>query len=313
MSLAQNGSTGDEGNTNSSSPKKCSQKRMSGANRWTFTYNNYPSNWMALMAPLFSMCNKWIGGYEIGEENGVPHIQGYCEFKSKVRPVGYQNCPKEVHWGDKDSKSARGTREQNVAYCTKQGNGYEGTLKPARPLPEIKMWGWQRKVVELQNAPPQQRKIYWFWAFESSVGKTNAYRWLAMNGACISGGTAADMKFLICKYKKSDGEYPETVAFNIPRSKQHKIDYAGLEEIVDACFPSTKYECEPVIMPYARVFVFANCPPALNNADMTADRLVVFDVQKYIDEHPEAGPIDESLEPTKKRAREYTDDELFDY
>jgi len=314
MALAQNGSTLDPGNTNSGSSKKCKEKRMSGSERWIFTYNNYPSDWMARMAPLFSMCKEWIAGYEIGEKNSVEHIQGYCEFKSKVRPIGYQNCPKEVHWGDENGKPCRGTRAHNVAYCTKQNRGFEGTLKPPRPLPEIKLWGWQKDVEQKERDPVIQRKIYWYWSFEPGRGKTNAYRWLAMKGACISGGTAADMKFLICKYKQVHGDYPETVAFNIPRSKMHKIDYAGMEEIVDSCFPSTKYECEPVIMPYVRVFVFANCPPALNNVDMSADRFITMNIQEYIDAHPEEGPVDEYVEPpTKKRDREYTDEELLDF
>ncbi len=60
----------------------------------------------------------WIVGTEIGE-GGTPHLQGYVEFPTKVRPIGYKGFPKEIHWGDKDGKPARGTREENINYCSK--------------------------------------------------------------------------------------------------------------------------------------------------------------------------------------------------
>lgn len=306
--VGSNGSVVDEGNTNSSSTKNA-VKRQSGSYRWQFTWSNYSQDWVARLAPCFEGSVGWIGGYEIAPTTGTPHIQGYVEFKSKVRPVGYKGAPKEIHWGDKYGKPCNGDRACNVAYCVKEGRGYEGTFKPPRPLPVITMRGWQHDVVKKQEAPVIQRKIYWYWSDARGVGKSDAVRWLATQGALICGGKAADMKYLIVKYHEKNGDYPETVVMDVPCSLQHYLSYSGIEEVVNGVFPSTKYECEPVIMPYTRFFLFANFPPALDDVDMSANRFITFNIDEYLETH---GPMDDHVEQ-KKRSREYTDDELLDF
>lgn len=327
--VGSDGSAVDEGNTNSSSTINA-VKRQNGAKRWTFTWNNYSQNWVALLAPVFEGCTFGIGSEEVGE-SGTPHIQGYVEFASKVRPIGYRGCPKEVHWGDDKGKPARGTRLQNVMYCRKQNllwfsgpdandeerrphTEYFGTerWRPPRDLPKIELRGWQEEVRRLAEAPVQQRKIYWFWSSRRGIGKSDAVRWLATEGALVTGGGAKDMKYLICKYKEKNGDYPETIAMDVPCSMQGFVSYAGIEEVVNGVFASTKYECEPVIMPYARFFLFANFPPALDNVDMSANRFVVFDIDEWMARWPEGRPMDALVEQ-KKRDREYTDEQLLDF
>lgn len=272
------GSDGSEGgNTNAPSEdtdRSAKKARGAGAKRWTFTWNNYPEDWVAQLAPIIEG-SEWIGGYEVAE-TGTPHIQGYVEFPVKVRPVRYRGAPKEIHWGDKNGKPAKGTRAANVTYCTKEGGGHEGTLKVPRPLPVVEMFGWQTDVVAKQAAEPVQRRIYWYWG-PSNVGKSNAVRWLVTNGALITGGSAADMKYLIVKYKERTGDFPETVVFDVPKTKR-SMDWAGVEEIANGVFASTKYECEVVVMPYTRIFVFANWPAPDDDVYIGADRFECIEV-----------------------------------
>ena len=122
-------------------------------------------------------------------------------------------------------------------------------------------------------------------------------RWLVMNGALITSGSAADMKFMICRYKKEHGRYPQTIVFDIPRSKEKYLSYTGIEEISNGVFASTKYECEPVVMPYPRIFVFANfCPnlDQLQNDDISVDRFIVHNVDYK--EGEEYGSMDKFLQ-----------------
>lgn len=272
--------------------EKRKETRKAGSERWTFTWHNYDENWVALLAPCFEGSVGWIGGYEICPTTSTKHIQGYVEFGKKVRPVGYKGAPKQIHWGDEKGKPAKGTRAQNIAYCTKEERGYEGTFRPKRSLPSITMKGWQSKVVELYEGPTIQRRIWWFWSDARGIGKSDAVRWLCTQGALIVSGKGSDMKYLICKYEEKHGDYPECVVMDVPCSMQGFISYAGLEELCNGVFASTKYECANVIMPYAKVFLFCNSPPAMDNVDLSANRLEVYCIDEML------GKLDPWLEPS---------------
>ena len=289
-------------------PVKCKEKRGYGSKRWIWTWVNYPTNWMALLAPVFESCEGWIGGYEICPRTGSPHIQGYIEWKMKVRPIGYLGAPKQIHWGDENGKPCRGKRPECVAYCVKEGRGYEGTFRPPRPLPTIELWGWQEDAKKVFEGEVRQRKIYWYWSDSGSRGKSNFVRWLAMQGALVCDGKAADMKYLILKYKEKHGDYPLCVVFDIPRSMEHYLSYNGMEQISNGVFASTKYECDMVIAPYMHIFVMANFEPDLTNKDMSRDRFVVTNVD-----------VKPGIEPWidwKQEAEvftEWTDEQLLDF
>ena len=269
------------GNTNS--PPE-TDKRPSGAKRWVFVWNNYPSDWVARLAPTLECC-QWIGGYEVGK-NGTPHIQGYVEFPIKVRPIGYRGAPKEIHWGDKNGRPCYGTRAHNLWYCTKEGKGYEGTLKPPRPLPNVELSGWHMEAKEKFEREPDGRTIFWYWSEQGKRGKSTMVRWLVRQGALICSGKASDMKYMIVKYYEKHGDYPECIVFDVPRSMEKYLSYTGMEEIINGVFASTKYECEPVEMPYVNMFVFANFPPDLNDVDMSSDRFEVVNVDKKEEKKP---------------------------
>ena len=160
--------SGGEGNTNSSPPpeisKKGKKREQNGAQRWLFVWNNYPENWLALMAPGLEGC-QWIAGYEVGDQ-GTPHIQGYAEFPKKVRPAGYKGMPKQIHWGDDEGKPCRGDRASNVAYCAKDHKKAGGTLPWPRLLPTIELYGWQLDAKEMYESEPDKRTIFWYWSDE---------------------------------------------------------------------------------------------------------------------------------------------------
>jgi len=278
------GSIGTEisgGGNTSSPPVNTEVKRASGARRWPWTWLNYPENWVAQMAPTFGgSTTRWIAGYEICPKTKTPHLQGYTDFGkgNKVRPIGYLGCPKEVHWGDEHGKPARGSEAANVKYCLKEGRGYEGNIKVPRQLPVIVMYGWQDKIVELCAKDPVKRKIYWFYSEKRHLGKSDAARWLAMEGALMTCGTARDMKYLISVYHKENGDYPENIVMDIPCSLARQIDWAGMEELINGVFASTKYECKMCVMPYVRFFVFSNIPPTTNKWDMSQDRFEIYPI-----------------------------------
>lgn len=280
------GSSGLGGGNTKSPPRKkaktekVKKKRANGAKRWCFTWNNYPENWVALLAPVFEGSEGWIGGREVAPETGTKHIQGYVEFEFKTRPIGYRGAPKQIHWGDENGKPAKGTRAQNIAYCAKDGDVEEAsTFKAPRPLPVIEPYGWQLDKLKDLDQEPEKRTIHWIWSDAASRGKSDFARVLVQDkGFLICSGKAADMKYLIVKHKERTGDYPWGVVFDVPRSSFKYLSYTGIEEIKNGVFASTKFECAPVVMPYCHVVVLSNFAPDLDNVDMSANRFVVLNV-----------------------------------
>ncbi|GAC77799.1 replication protein, partial [uncultured marine virus] len=92
-------------------------KQISPAKRWCFTLNNYTDTDISSIVPIFDeKCKIVIIGKEIGEENETPHLQGYLEFHTKLRPLSL-GLNSKIHY-----EKARGNMMQNVEYCKKEGN-----------------------------------------------------------------------------------------------------------------------------------------------------------------------------------------------
>lgn len=265
-----------EGNTISSPSSSNGGKvaRVAPSKRWCFTWNNYPNDWVAPLAPTLDG-SEWIGVPEVGE-SGTPHIQGYVEFPVKVRPVGYKGCPREIHW-----EKCRGNRQQNIAYCTKDGvEGKKGTLKVPRQIQLINpdLW-WEKKILETIEKDPDDRTIYWYWSEGGKVGKTSFCKYLTVkHGAIPVSGKGADVRNAVCTYLKDRGEVPEIVVFPIPRSfNLEYLSYEALENIKDMYFYSGKYEGGVVCGPSPHVFIFANEEPDIGRISHDRWKIIKID------------------------------------
>lgn len=269
LHLAPLGSAGSEGEGNTISSPSPYVRRVPPSKRWCFTWNNYPEDWVAPLAPGLDG-SEWIGVPEVGE-SGTPHIQGYVEFPKKVRPAGYKGMPKEIHW-----EKCRGTRQENIEYCTKDGTvGKQGTLRIPRKVifPEMDR-PWEKEILELIKTDPNDRKIYWYYG-EGNIGKTEFTKYLVMkHGAIMVSGKGADVRNAVCTYLKDTGTFPELVVFPIPRSfNTEYLSYEALENVKDMCFYSGKYEGGQVCGPRPHLLVFANVPP--DTTKLSDDRWVI--------------------------------------
>lgn len=106
---------------------------MSKTNRFALTINNYsPAHELLSKSDLSNSLKYWIFGREVGE-SGTPHLQGYVEFhnnqklritaaKSRLVGLGF---PESIHL-----EPAKGSGIQNVAYCSKGGDFWQGGVAP---------------------------------------------------------------------------------------------------------------------------------------------------------------------------------------
>jgi len=270
-----------EGNTKASTSK--AKKRGTSAKCWLFVWNNYPEDWLALLAPVFTEHScEWIVGEEVGEK-GTPHLQGYVECPVKCRPVEKYKLSEKIHWGDEKGRPCKGSRLSNVTYCSKDGK-FKGSLKPPTPL--VKMtWDKLKPSQKLiasnfseKEDPLFGRLIWWFWEPTGGVGKSVMCKYFVdCCGALILSGSAADMKFGVMNYVQTNGEGPSIVVMDIPRV-QDSISIKGLEEVKNGNFFSSKYESGMVRYNSPHVIVFANKPP--NLSDMSANRWRVYNMNE---------------------------------
>lgn len=95
---------------------------MSGAKNWCFTLNNYTENDENLLELLFQNghVNYIVFGREIGEE-GTPHLQGFVQFKKKLRLRQAKSfISPRCHL-----EPMAGTATQASMYCKKDGDFQE--------------------------------------------------------------------------------------------------------------------------------------------------------------------------------------------
>jgi len=84
---------------------------------WCFTRFNYSSDDWSRLKEL--ECSYLAIGREMSE-SGTPHIQGYVEFE---RPVSFAMVKQILGRGVHLAK-AKGTRQDNMDYCLKEGLGF---------------------------------------------------------------------------------------------------------------------------------------------------------------------------------------------
>jgi len=237
--------------------------RISASKCWCFTVNNWTQEQKSELSRIFRG-HRWIMAEEVGAQ-GTPHLQGFVKFGKAVRPLEHVKV-KGVHW-----IKAKGNVDQNVTYCSKDGK-VSGNLI-SRPLPEIRISGWQLMVDIRLDVDPDNRTIIWIWSRAGKRGKSHYVRYLAQyRDAFVCGGKAGDILFGIIKYVEDEGVPPKIVVLDCPRSNLEFLNYAALEQVKNGIWFSGKYESKMYIGPYMHVLCICNDQP--DYTKISRDRIV---------------------------------------
>lgn len=236
----------EEGNT------KPPRKRCTPSKRWCFTLNNYSDQEMETLELSFKSAKcEYVIGREVGEE-GTPHLQGYIESPVKIRPVEKFKTER-VHW-----EKCKGTREENVVYCTKEGN-YTTTLKVRREptiLKEEQLYPWQKDLLKILDEDPDDRTVHWYWEPLGRAGKTSFCKYLsATRGAIPLEGKKNDILYCAAEFES------DIYVWDLERTMEGYISYGALEKIKNGYYMCSKYESKPIIRANPHVIVMANFPP----------------------------------------------------
>ncbi len=236
-----------------------------------FTLNNYTEDdFTQLLSTFHDM--KYIIGKEVGE-SGTPHLQGYVEFG---RQYSFKQV-KELIGERAHIEKPKGTRKQNVKYCSKEGN-FVSTFPLERKERHMKVYAdvvwrdWQQKVIDVVKTKPDMRTVHWFWEPTGKVGKSFLSRYLFLKyEAIICSGKAVDVFHQVVKWQENHGEEdPILVIVDIPRSHIDYVSYLAIEKLKDGCLYSGKYEGGAITLDPVHVICFANEEP--NKSALSHDR-----------------------------------------
>lgn len=255
-------------------------KPMARGRKWCFTLNN-PSKYYRdyMIDTLTQKHTMFIIGNEIGENN-TPHLQGYIEFKNPVAFNSLKNKFPQAHF-----EKARGTRDQNIAYCSKQ-NDFINTF----PLPlkiqileqeykNVEWKPWQQGIIDLLETKPDHRTINWYWEPIGNTGKSYLCKYLALTKNIIIAEGKKDNIFNQIKtwMDQHEGEAPNIILCDVPRTNIDYINYTAIESIKNGLIYSGKYEGGMCAFPIPHVIIFANTPPI--TANLSEDRWNIIKIE----------------------------------
>jgi len=236
-----------------------------------FTINNYTNTeYKDLLSVIDKRFYKAIIGKEVGE-NGTPHLQGYIEFHSPKTWSTIKKLLPRAH-----IERAKGTRAQNVAYCSKGGDYVSKFPVPMkdRVLDEYKgiEWkDWQKEIIELYVTEPDKRKIYWITDLVGNSGKSFLTRYLVVkNDVLLANGKMTDVFHQVAKRLENPDEERDfrMVILDIPRHAQDFTNYALLESLKNGLVMSGKYEGGTFAFPVPHVVVMSNAEPDFSKFSM---------------------------------------------
>ncbi len=258
-------------------------RQIPPAKHWCFTYNNYKEEDIYRIIELISSNNKentYIFQQELSDE-GTRHLQGYINFRKKIRPKGLFKEFNTIHWEKTlNVKNA-------IRYCHKKESRDGETFanikydRDVRTLDRQDMYDWQEEIVGMTDIRAGDRIIHWYWEPEGNKGKTALCKWLAVHKeALVLSGKAADMKYGVVKYKEKRGYYPDIILFDIPRSMADYVSWAGIEGVKNGLFFSPKYESDMVVFNCPHVICFTNSLPEMKN--LSEDRWNIRRIGEFV-------------------------------
>lgn len=274
--IAQTAQT-ELGNTKPIPPKKETKR----SRRFCFTINNYSEDEIAQLHKSFDG-SKYIIGKEVGDE-GTPHLQGYVEFKFGKTLTALKKINNRAHW-----EIAKGNTDQNVKYCSKEGNFTTNLEVPIDMAEEILkdeyqdvVWKpWQQNVLDIIESKANRRTINWFWEAKGNVGKSFLCLYLDCKyDVIICDGKKGDVFNQINVWRTTypNRKAPSVIICDIPRSyKDCQISYGCLEKIKDGLIYSGKYEGGKIRMGPVHIICFANHEPDLE--ELSEDRWNVVEI-----------------------------------
>lgn len=248
-----------------------SRAQISTAKRWCFTLHDYNIDDINNINTVSTnSTNFYMFSEELGHGRSTPHLQGYIEFKTRVRPKNlFEN--NTIHW-----EKSKGNKQQNMDYIKKEGGTIyiNGLIEKKIKTISI-LYPWQESLKNKLLTNDNDRIIYWYHEGIGNTGKSAFTKYMCYHHkAIILSGKGADMKYGVIKYKETNNIAPHIIIIDIPRSMDLQFfSYTATEEIKNGCFFSNKYESNMFIMNSPNIVIFSNEIP--DKEKFSKDRWII--------------------------------------
>lgn len=255
--------------------------------RYSITYNNYDNKILTQILKYFELKKyKYIIGKEIAPTTGTKHLQIYLECKSQIWNTSLLKFTDKWH-----IEKAKGNRDSNLIYCSKDNN-FETNFKSPILFPKIinnkiiedeyknVNWKpWQMNVLDILKSKPNNRTIHVFVDPIGNVGKSYLCKYIAItfHDVIICDGKK-DNIFNQVKTTMDSCIVPRIILLDVPRSNRDFINYGVIEQLKNGLIYSGKYEGGKCIFPIPHVLIFTNEIVDLNK--MSRDRWIIHNIKE---------------------------------
>jgi len=226
----------------------------------------------------FKQCaKKWAFQIEKGNETGYIHYQCRISLKEKIR-----EHPARTMFNDIGAHVSRtsGENRDNTFYVLKSETKLEGPWQDTDPYipiqyrnPPTKWYGWQQKILDILETPPDLRKIHIIVDPIGASGKSTITGYLSCRNKVATIpplNDFKDMMRMVC-----DRETARAYFIDIPRAldkSKLKNFYAAIESIKNGYAFDERYHFKEKWFDTPHIFVFTNCDP--DYSLLTTDRWI---------------------------------------
>lgn len=232
------------------------------ARAWCLTQFNYTDEHKIKLSQNF---DYFVYGEEICPTTGSPHLQCYVANRNQISFTTMKKMFPTAR-----ISVAHGTMQQNLTYCSKEGN-FKTNIRLKAPIRTIEVLRpWQQKIVDILNEQPEDRTIWWFWEPDGNTGKSALCKYLAVKrgSMIITTNKSADIATCI------DEDCSEYI-FDFPRSVEGFSPWNGLEQLKNGLITEAKLKkkAKTTIINNPHVIIFANWVP--DKVPVTIDKLKI--------------------------------------
>ena len=236
---------------------------------------------MSRLSLLSARAKQWVIGKEVGD-SGTPHLQCYFQFPNQTRFATLKRAIPNGHW-----EKAKGNAQQNLAYCSKDGD-YTTNIAKKWTLEEMKQmvraeyknvtWRpWQQSVLDDLVGDRSSRTVHWIFEPTGNTGKSFLAKYLVLaHSAILCSGKSTDVLHAVAKAVEA-GVLPRLIIFDVPRVSAQYLSFTGLELIKNGCCHSSKYEGAQLLFPNPAVICFANSMP--DREKLSKDRWRIWEIK----------------------------------
>lgn len=243
-----------------------------------FTLNNYTVDEYNSITLGFEG-SKYIIGKEVGDQ-GTPHLQGYVEFGKQVYFTTMKKWNERIHW-----ERTKGTREQNITYCSKDGDFVSTFPVPLKSkllakFKDVEWYPWQKDIIDIiEKNDDGDRTFNWYWETKGNVGKSWLCKFLCLKyDAIICDGKKDNVMNQVRTWMEDNKEQsPRVVIMDVPRTNIEYINYGVLEQLKNGLIYSGKYEGGVCIFESPIVVIFANEMPDVDKISL--DRWNIIEIK----------------------------------